>query len=370
MELSGNGDTIFNPGEVWQYKASGTAVDTSLAPLDVTIVEEACSFTNTIPYSPAYVNTGTVTVPGGTDSAKSSYCNPLTYPDENGYLGIEDWINGDYDYNDFGFFFRIEETITWACPGGVCGPYLTHITITTTAKIFDSGMRHLIHLTRVFNGGVHYSVTRDTPAYPGVLTLFDGATGQETPAGAYVSATGDIDVILYNTEKYSHPQKLINETVMINFDIDDPLLNPRVSGTNVRSYTVGSTTFYDLDPIMSQYDFWEEGTFFTSRWHLSNTHPVENNARETLTPISRKIPIGTVVPFLIVVPYTDWIPPYEITTITGPYGAYRDFYTTGVPHDWYMPYRVTKNCVMPSGLSWGPYPGIGACSILLPMIMN
>ncbi len=58
---------------------------------------------------------------------------------------------------------------------------------------------------------------------------------------------------------------------------------------------------------------------------------------------------------------TNWIPPYENTTITGPYGFFRDFYMTGNPADWFDPSvagRVTNNCVMPGGVSFGPYPVI------------
>ena len=371
--LSGNHDGSFDPGEVWQYKATGIAVDTTLPPQGVNIVHDACSYNNSMPQSPAYVNTGTVTVSDATASADSSYCNPVHYPyfGENGYIGVEDWINGDYDYNDFGFSFRIEETIEYTCPpGGACGPYLTHITVTTNAIIFDSGMRHLIHLHRAFTGPVHYTVTRATPADPNDLVLFDGTTGKETPAGAYLSDTGDIDVVLYNTARYTYPQKQINEPVVVDFSIDEPLQNPRVSGNYIRSYQVSSTTFHDLDPIMSEYDFWEEGTLFQSRWHLQDTHPIENDTYQRLVPTSRMIPSGKVMPFLLVVPYTDWIPPFKSTTISSPYGSFRTFYTTGSPSDWYLPSRVTLNCVMPFGLSFGPYPGPSTCGMMFVPLVN
>ncbi len=185
--VTGTNATVLGPGDVWQYKATGTVVDTTLAPQGVNIVHSACSYNGHLPQSPGYVNTGTVTIPGETASANSSYCNPLHYPyfGENGYLGIEDWINGDYDYNDFGFYFRIEETIKWDCQNQVCGPFLTHIKVTTIAKIYDAGMAHLIHLHRVFGGNVDYTVTRSVAADPNFLVLFDGTMGKETPAGTY-----------------------------------------------------------------------------------------------------------------------------------------------------------------------------------------
>ena len=71
---------------------------------------------------------------------------------------------------------------------------------------------------------------------------------------------------------------------------------------------------------------------------------------------------------MIVVPYTDWIPPFEATTITGPYALFRDFYMTGMPDDWYLPCKVVfdRNLVMPGGISWGPY---NVCNqVNIPMV--
>ncbi len=186
-EITGNGDNTFNPGEVWLYKATGIAVDTTLPPQGVNIVHNACSLNNNLPYSPAYVNTGTVTVPGDSASANSSYCNPLHYPyfGENGYIGVEDWINGDYDYNDFGFYFRIEETTVWECPTPTtCGPFLSEIKVTTTAKIYDAGYGSPDPLSTGFL--VEKSIIQSRaaiPADPNDADLFDGTSGQETPAG-------------------------------------------------------------------------------------------------------------------------------------------------------------------------------------------
>ncbi len=354
-ELTGNGDNSFDPGEVWQYKAIGTAVDISLNPAGVTIQQNACSYQGKMPPVGAYINVGTVTIPGATSTASSSYCNPYHYG-ENAYLGVEDWFDGDYDYNDFGMYFRIEEPITYACNQGVCGPYLTRVIITTTSVIHDSAMQHLIHLRRPFNSSYSYTVTRSVPADPNTLVLFDGATGKETPAGSY-TGSGDLNVVLYNTAKYGRSQKQIGEQVVIDVTLNDPLLNPRTAGTSPRSYMIGSKTFTDLDPIMGNYDFWEEGTLFQSRWHLKDTRPIGTSSHESFGLYYKQIPAGTVVPFMIVVPFTNWIPPFESSTITGPYGPFADFYTTSQPTDWYLPSRVTNTCVLHGGLSFGPYPG-------------
>ena len=62
------------------------------------------------------------------------------------------------------------------------------------------------------------------------------------------------------------------------------------------------------------------------------------------------------VPYLLVLDYPGWIPPYEVTPITGPYEYFDDYYRFGVPSDWYEFSLVSNNVISPGGLSWGPYP--------------
>jgi len=268
---------------------------------------------------------------------------PVRYPETgNAYIGYEDWYDGDFDYNDFGMTFYLEEYYN-------PDDELTQVTMSFTAIVFDSGMRHLIHIKRPFNGGYSYTVTRSTPAYPNVLTLWDGTTGQETTAGAY-TGTGDLDVTLFNTAKYSWPQKHIDETVTITVVLDDPSLNPKTILMPPREYNVGSGDFYDLDPIMAYYDPWEEGTLYQCRFHIDDTQVITNTASQKYYPAGEVIPVDTETPFILVVPYTDWIPPYEDSTITGPYGNFNDFYTTGSPANWYE--TITNPTVGYGGLSW------------------
>jgi len=76
-EISGNGDAVFNPGEVWLYSATGVALDLTLpAPAGVHVVANSCTAGGLQPPRTAYTNIGTVTIPGGTASDPSSYCNP------------------------------------------------------------------------------------------------------------------------------------------------------------------------------------------------------------------------------------------------------------------------------------------------------
>lgn len=277
------------------------------------------------------------------------------YPEVgNSYVGIEDWINGDFDYNDFGMNFELAEEYTQGCTSaGQATQFLTSVTVTTTAVIYDSGMDHLIHIQRPLNGSYSYQVSRSVPADPNELTLWDGATGRETPSGTF-TGSGDLDVTLYNTSKYTWPQKQIGESVVFKVVLDDPSANPREPVEPPRNFTVDSTTFYDLPPILGNYDLWFEGTLFEARFHLKDTEIITDTSQQKNTPAI--IPLDTKVPFILVVPFTNWIPPFEVTTITGPYGSFDDFYLTASPADWFLPSMVTNNSVGPGGLSFGPYP--------------
>jgi hypothetical protein len=76
-ELAGNGDLIFDPGEVWLYQATGIALDLLLPPPGgVHTQPGVCTHGGTEPPRTAYTNIGTVTIPGATASDPSSYCNP------------------------------------------------------------------------------------------------------------------------------------------------------------------------------------------------------------------------------------------------------------------------------------------------------
>ncbi len=74
--LSGNSDSYFDPGEVWLYKATGTALDLSSPPPFIKVQQGVCTHDHTQPPRTAYINIGTVTIPGATASDPSSYCNP------------------------------------------------------------------------------------------------------------------------------------------------------------------------------------------------------------------------------------------------------------------------------------------------------
>jgi hypothetical protein len=280
----------------------------------------------------------------------------VQFPEEgNVYVGYEDWINGDFDYNDFGMNFAVQEIYAGSC--GSQDQCLTEVHMTFKAVIFDSGMRHLIHIARPFNGTYSYVVDRGGASYPNVLTLWDGTQGQETAEGNY-AGSGDLDVVLFNTAKYTWPQKQINEIVEVHVYLDDPCANPREDLSPPRSYNVGGDDFYDLPGLMANYDPWEIGTLFPppngSVFHIEDTQVIANTGSQNTSLWGTIIPVGTEVPMILVVPKTDWIPPWEDTTITGPYDDFTNFYTTGSPADWYLNLDPFAPRPGYGGFSWWP----------------
>ncbi len=121
QEISGNGDDKLDPGEVWEYIATGTALDLSTPPQGVIVQEGVCTHDGTELPRTAYVNIGTVSIPGLSVSDPSSYCNSIykvylpmlsvSLPNEvqnkfDVFVGYEDLplepagLN-DFDYNDW-----------------------------------------------------------------------------------------------------------------------------------------------------------------------------------------------------------------------------------------------------------------------------
>jgi len=268
----------------------------------------------------------------------------IEYPETgNGFIGYEDWDYGDFDYNDFGMTFSLIEVYKVTNDH-----YLKELTMTFTATFFESEASHYIHIRRPLNGEYDYTVTRGT-SYAG-----------EKPAGIY-SGSGELDVVLFNTEKYTWPQVNINETVIIHLLLDNPELNPKVDFEPPRSFDPLGTTFYDLDPIMAKYDPWIDpynpDWIEAIEWHINDIKPVSITTFQGYTPDI--LPIGLELPFILTIPYTNWIPPYDFTTISGPYQYFDDFYSTGSHNDWYLPtienIRPGRNITDFGGIAWGPY---------------
>jgi len=265
-------------------------------------------------------------------------CPPciVEYPaDGNVYIGYEDWPNGDFDYNDFGMYFNAVETYE-----GGCGEEarLIKVVMTFTAQVYDSGMTHHIHIKRPIVGGSIVTVTRPDRA----------ASGGETPASTY-PVTGDVDVVLFDTVNYTWPSKEIGETVTVEIVVDDPSQN--LKGTTVAPR-------WDLDPFMANYDPWEIGSMFGSLYHIGDTQlvtGVTSGAHPELLDLDL---VGLTLPYILVVPSSDWVPPFEDTCISGPrsggpdgpYAYFYDYYYDGSHTAWYN--EITDTYVGLGGLSW------------------
>lgn len=258
---------------------------------------------------------------------------PDRYPLEGtAYIGYEDWKDGDLDYNDFGMDFYAQEFYDTVGSED----YLTKVVMSFEAVIYDSGANHYIHIERPFNGSYTYNVTRSVAALP-----------TEIAAGAH-TGSGDLDAVLFDTKKYTWPQKHIGETVTIEVVLDNPLANPRMPLVAPRP---------DLDPFMANYDPWEnpyEGVSGT--FEIAHIETIGSTAAQKNTP--RIVPIGTQVPFILVIPKTDWVPPFEDTTITAPYWHFTDYYdglaTDWGPAwpDWYLSLDPDHSYVGAGGLAW------------------
>lgn len=258
---------------------------------------------------------------------------PNRYPLEGtAYIGYEDWTDGDLDYNDFGMDFYAQEF--YDTIGST--DYLTKVVMSFEAVIYDSGADHYIHIARPFNGTYDYTVTRS-----------ETALANEVAAGAH-SGSGDLDVVLFDTAKYTWPEKQIGEMVTIEVVLDDPYSNPRIALVSPRP---------DLDPFMANYDPWENpyagvsGTF-----HIAHIETIGSTAAQKNTP--RIVPVDTQVPFILVIPETDWVPPFEDTTITAPYWHFTNYYDgiasswgPGWEH-WYLSLDPAHDHVGTGGLAW------------------
>jgi hypothetical protein len=79
-DLKGDGNQLLQPNEVWEYTATGTAVDLANPPGGQGLVlnANACQQGNVnAPGRNAYTNIGTVQIPNMSAADPSSYCNPL-----------------------------------------------------------------------------------------------------------------------------------------------------------------------------------------------------------------------------------------------------------------------------------------------------
>jgi len=143
-EITGNGDATFDPGEVWLFKATGTAINVNTPPAGTHVVQGVCTQGGTSAPSAAYTNIGTVTTPAGTATDPSSYCNPPK-------IAIVKFTNGA-DAND-----PNAAGVPDISPNGV---------VTWTYRVTNTGATHVPKANVV----VTDNVTGVTPTYTSEIT--------------------------------------------------------------------------------------------------------------------------------------------------------------------------------------------------------
>ncbi len=233
-------------------------------------------------------------------------------PDGTAYIGYEDAPGGDYDYNDFGMIFNLEEVYLEIDDTF----YLTEIHMNFNSTVKKAGYNHDIHINRTgLQGTYDYTITRDFVS-----------ANDETPDGSYPDMTGPMDVILFDTLRYPGTNNVnMFDEVTIDISIDDPESNPFPSTlTPPRMFTnEAPDPFYDLDGIFEFYDPWMDPSTGANIYIV--TAPS--------TTIFGSPAIN--VPFIIVVPETDFAPTGEGQIITTVYDLFDDFYRYGSPDNWW-----------------------------------
>lgn len=213
-------------------------------------------------------------------------CPTVTWPEEGtGYIGYEDRANGDYDYNDFGMNMAIEETYSGGCLSSI------HMEFESVQHI--AGDNHDIHIKRTLDGGTSYAYT---------IVRSTAAQGNETAAGSS-SGSGDFDIVLFDSRYYT-----VDDTVTIDITITSgcEAYSPPSSGPRC-----------DLDPVFAfynpyMYDTTTGQTHGIDKWQSAGSRLPDSGTYD--------------VPYILVVPVTDWSVPNENQTITGPYPDFDDYY--------------------------------------------
>lgn len=222
----------------------------------------------------------------------------ITFPEDGtAYIGYEDRQAGDFDYNDFGMNMYVQETYV--------NGYLSEITLEFEALVRLAGDRHDIHILRELSDDTEYDYT---------VTRSDSAQGTETAEGTY-SGSGDLDVVLFDTNYFSS-----GDTVTINVEItsSDDMYNPGATPPR-----------FDLEPLFAFYDPWmNDKSIGNAERHIDDVQ-----AATTELPTQ-----GYDVPYIIVVPVTDWPAPGEQVTVTDIYGDFDNYYRTqdSTYEDWYI----------------------------------
>ena len=289
-EISGNGDTIFDPGEVWLYKATGTAVDLSAPPAGIKVVQGACTHNQTQPPRTAYVNQGTATIPGATNTANSSYCNPvfkiyLPLAFSNPNLETQDWhvavafedlpLSGgnDYDYNDWITDIDGIATFNLSANNG-----LREMIFNFNPHARGAAYDHMFHLL-IPHGTFGSNGTA-------VLTLYDKNHNVLSSQTSAFVASADTDFVIFPRTSEVFPGVLVNTIETKPYEPPQRYATLVITFTNLAPFNLSG---YNLGAPHG------EGLFFDPYLHVYNTG--ENIHRGDIR--------------MLTVPDTTWLWPEE-----------------------------------------------------------
>jgi uncharacterized repeat protein (TIGR01451 family) len=237
------------------------------------------------------------------DTASVDIVRPVVervrFPDNGtAYIGYEDQRGGDFDYNDFGMNMFIEEVYVDNC--------LTEINMEFESAVKLAGGTHDIHIRRTLSNSTYYNytITRNTTPY-----------GTETPAVTDASGQGNFNITLFDTAYFTS-----GATVTIHIEITDGCEPYNSTATPPR---------WDLSSIWAYYDpYMNYRTSPVTTRYIGDWQPA---AGQLLTGHNTTYN----VPYILVIPVTDWQAPEEGTCITNLYPYFDDYYATGSPENWY-----------------------------------
>lgn len=210
------------------------------------------------------------------------------------YIGYEDRLRGgDFDYNDFGMDMTIQETYS--------GDILQSIEMEFVARVNRAQNLHDIHILRHLKGDYTYSLARNHTAF-----------GNEEPEGIDSAASGDFDVIVFDTAAWPNNQsQLMGQTVHIMVVMDPGNV------ANTKS-DIGPAPRFDVSSGFSVYD----------PWMYNRSTGASISVSSTTSAVSPLPSVGYWVPLVLVIPQQDWPHPGEAVTISGPYPLFDDYYSS------------------------------------------
>jgi uncharacterized repeat protein (TIGR01451 family) len=275
-----NGDDMLDTDETWVFTATHTITAADNSPLVNTATASGTDALDRIVESE--------------DSASVDILQPGVV---SAYIGYEYQKGGDFDYNDFGMNMFIEEVYVDGC--------LTEINMEFESLTNMTGGSHDIHIRRKLSGSTSYNciITRS------VQLPWPEAPGVTGPLG-----WGSFDITLFNTSYVTS-----GATVKIHIEITGGCEPYDPTPTPPR---------WDLAPIFANYDLYMNDRTTSIERHIKDW-------QAAIDPLPIEEYEEYKVPYILVVPVTDWEAPAEGQCITDLYPHFAEYYATESPEDWY-----------------------------------